>query len=80
MTLKATPWVAEILSDVDREAIRSVLPPGAAVLLSCDQKPTVYRRETYTAVVALGDRSERGTGRTPLSATLVAVHKLEDGA
>jgi hypothetical protein len=75
--IDATPWVRDVLNRVDWDAIESVLPPGAAVRLSCRPKPTVYRRETYTAVVGLGDRSARATGRTPLSATIQAVHELE---
>ena len=77
MRIDATPWVREVLSRVDREAIAAVVPPDAVVGLTCDRKPDVYRRETYAATVRVGTRSARGTGRTPLSATIVAAHKME---
>ena len=77
MKIDASPWVREVLSLVDRDAIASVVPCDASVRLLCDRKPSANRYETYSAVVTSAGRSARGTGRTPLSATIVAVNGLE---
>lgn len=78
--IDGTPWGREALSAIERDAIAAVLPPDASVYLSSDRKPSVHRRETYSAFVGVGDRSATGKGRTPLAATLVAWHNLEVGA
>lgn len=87
VNLTATPWVREVLTAVERDAIDAVVPAGANLRLSCNTDPIQrrdgairYRSVTYTALIGLNDRSSVGTGKTPLAATLVAVHGLEGAA